>query len=249
VNGRAPVSVGCSDPSARNVVDYARHAATAGADLVMVWPPYYGPRTADGVRAFYEFVAERIDIGMAVYSTTLAELGFYLTPPMVEALLPIEHVCAVQDTSLSFSSFAAMVERVGDRLPVSTSLEETFLFGRIAFPGRLPDFLIGSSRPVFAQSQQHPHCGRFLEAALAGRHDEAARHVRTLVDIAHKLQGRYFARGFHHVALFKALAGATGMATGGVRPPLIWPDPAELDECLEVLREAGIILPSARHAG
>jgi dihydrodipicolinate synthase/N-acetylneuraminate lyase len=241
VAGRVPVVIGCSDPAARNVVAYARHAERAGADLVMVWPPYYGPRTEEGVRTFYEEVAARIDIGLIVYSTTLAELGFYLTPPMVEALLGIEHLVAVQDTSLSFSSFAGMVERVGDRIAVSTSLEETFLFGRIAFGTPMPDFLIGSSRPVFAQNATHPHCGRFIAAALAGDHQEAARHMRRLVEIAQKLQGRYFARGFHHVSLFKALAGAMGMETGRVRAPQGRPDPRELAECLEVLRGEGLL--------
>src|SRR6185369_16454930 len=42
--GKAPIVVGVSDTSARNVVDLARHAQAAGADAVMVWPPYYGPR-------------------------------------------------------------------------------------------------------------------------------------------------------------------------------------------------------------
>jgi dihydrodipicolinate synthase/N-acetylneuraminate lyase len=41
------------------------------------------------------------------------------------------------------------------------------------------------------------------------------------------------------VAIFKALAGAMRMATGGVRPPLGSPAPAELDECIAVLRQSG----------
>src|SRR3954467_10806157 len=84
VAGKVPVVVGVSDTSARNVVDLAKHAQAEGADAVMVWPPYYGPRTPHGVRAFYQYVAERIDIGMIAYSTTLAELGYYLSPEQVE---------------------------------------------------------------------------------------------------------------------------------------------------------------------
>ena len=100
--GRAPVVVGVSDTSARNVVALARHAEASGADLVMVWPPYYGVRTRAGVLAFYEYVAARIGIGMVVYSTTLSELGFYLTPDMADELAAIDHVCAVQNTTASF---------------------------------------------------------------------------------------------------------------------------------------------------
>ena len=165
VGGKAHVVVGVSDTSARTVVDLARHAQAAGADAVMVWPPFYGPRTPDGVRAFYEYVAERIDIGMIAYSTTLSELGYYLSPEQVEALLPIENFCAVQNTTADFPSYAAMMERVGDRICVTTSLEETMLFGKMTFAdGRTPDFLLGSSRPLFVQNAAQPRCGRFIEA-------------------------------------------------------------------------------------
>ncbi|HEY8611340.1 MAG TPA: dihydrodipicolinate synthase family protein [Roseomonas sp.] len=248
VGGHAPVVIGCSDPSAAQAVDFARHATSAGADLVMVWPPYYGPRSAAGVRDYYAYVAARIDIGMMVYSTTLSELGFYLAPDQVEALLSLRPVCAVQNTTLNLAQHAAMVERVGDRIAVATSLEEYHLHGQLAFPDRAARFMIGSSRPVFCQSAEHPHCGRFVEAAERGDWVEAARHVRTLSAIADRLQSRYFARGFHHVALFKALAGLGGMRTGGVRPGVAPCEPAELAECVAVLREVGL-LPSSTPEG
>lgn len=242
VAGRAPVVIGCSDPAAANVVQLARHAKAAGADLVMVWPPYYGPRNAAGVRGFYEHVAARIDIGMVVYSTTLSELGYYLAPDQVEALLHLPNVCAVQNTTLDVAAYARMMERVGDRIAVATSLEEYFLHGRLAYPDRAPRFMIGSSRPVLCQTPETPHCGRFLDAALRDDFTEAARHMRSLGAIASRLQSRYFAQGFHHVALFKTLAGLLGMNAGsGWRPALDPPDPRDVAECVAVLRQAGLL--------
>ena len=242
VGGKAHVVVGVSDTSARTVVDLARHAQAAGADAVMVWPPFYGPRTPDGVRSFYEYVAERIDIGMIAYSTTLSELGYYLSPEQVEALLPIENFCAVQNTTADFPSYAAMMERVGDRICVTTSLEETMLFGKMTFAdGRTPDFLLGSSRPLFVQNAAQPRCGRFIEAVQRKDYKAAAEEVRGIVAIAGKLQSRYFARGFHHIALSKELTRLFGMATGGTRPPLGAPTQAEFDECARILVEAGLV--------
>lgn len=241
VAGRVPVIIGCSDPSARNVIAFARHAERAGADLIMIWPPYYGPRTPAGVRAFYEQVADSIDIGMIVYSTTLAELGYHLTPDQVEGLLHLPQLCAVQDTTLNFASFAAMLERVGDRIAVSTSLEEYFLYGRMAFPDRAAEFMIGSSRPVLCQTAALPYCGAFLEAVQRRDFVEASALSRRVVAIADRLQSRYFARGFHHVALFKTISGLLGMETGGVRPPLSAPSEAEVSECRAVLKEVGLL--------
>ncbi len=241
VSGSAPVVVGVSDTSARNVVDLARHAQASGADAVMVWPPYYGPRTAEGVRAFYEYVAERIDIGLIAYSTTLSELGYYLTPDQVEALLPIEHLCAVQNTTLDFASYDAMMARVGGEICVTTSLEEYFLRGKTAFADRAPDFTLGSSRPLFVQNAAHPRCGRFMDAVRRKDYAAAEAETRAIMEIAAKLQSRYFARGFHHIALSKEITRLFGMATGGTRLPLGAPSKEELAECAAILVAAGLI--------
>ncbi len=242
VAGRVPVVVGVSDPSARNAIRLARHADRGGADAVMVWPPYYGPRTQEGVARFYREVGDGIDIGFLAYSTTLSELGFYLMPDTLAQLLEIEHLCGVQDTSSSFSNFAHMVERVGDVISVSTSLEETFLFGKLAFgDDRVPDFLIGSSRPLLVQSRSAPRCGTFIDAVLAGDHASAASVMRDIIRLAQALQGRYFAQGVHHVALTKTLAGLLGMKVHGFRAPLGPPSDVELQECVRTLTEAGLL--------
>ncbi len=248
--GKAPVVVGVSDPSARNVVELARHAQAAGAAAVMVWPPYYGPRTTDGVRAFYECVAAGIDIGFFAYSTTLAELGYHLDAAQVEALLGIEHLCGVQVTA-SPADFSAMIGRVGERICVTTSLEETLLQAHREFPARATRFTLGSSRPLLLQSAEHPHCGRFMDALIAGDLAAAEGHAQVIMALAQKLQSRYFARGFHHVALFKRVAGLMGLETHGLRPPLSEPEPQELAECVEVLQHAGLLAanPGAGHDG
>jgi 4-hydroxy-tetrahydrodipicolinate synthase len=240
VDGQKPVVVGVSDTCARTVVELARHAQHAGADAIMVWPPYYGPRSKEGVRAFYEYVAGRIEIGMFVYSTTLSELGFYLTPDMVESLLPLQWLCGVHSSTMNFASYASMMERVGNDIAVSTSLEEYFLFGKLSMPKRTPDFLMGCSRPLFVQSDDRPHCGRFIEAALSRDYVSAGAALREIVAIADKLQSRYFAQGFHHVALFKALSENLGLVGGDVRPPASAAAASELRECFDVMKAAGL---------
>lgn len=241
VRGRKPVVIGCSDPSAIKAVEYARHAAAAGAALVMIWPPFYGPRSAAGVKAYYDYIAERIDIGLILYSTTLSELGYYLAPPQVEALLGWRNICAVQNTTLNLAQYYAMMERVGEHICVATSLEEYHLQGQLAFPERAPGFLIGSSRPVFCQSTAKPHCSDFIAAVEARDFVAAAGHARRIMAIADDLQSQYFARGFHHVGVLKELAGMMGMRTGKVRPGIAPCEPTELAASIAVLREAGLV--------
>jgi len=241
VAGKAPVVVGISDNSARNAIALGRHAKAAGATAAMLWPPTYGPRTAEGVRAFFEEVAAGLDLPFFCYSTTLSELGYHLDAPQVERLLAIPHLAGVQVTTTDAALFDDMVARCGHRLAVTTSLEESLLYLHRRHPARAPTFTLGSSRPLFCQSAAQPHCGRYMDALLAGRLDEAEAHQKRIAAIAQKLQTRYFARGFHHVALFKRLAGRMGLETHGLRAPLSEPDAAELEECLAVLRDEGLL--------
>lgn len=239
--GKSPVVVGISDNSARVAIALGRHAKAAGATALMLWPPTYGPRTPEGVRAYLEEVAAGLELPFFTYSTTLSELGFHLDAPQVERLLAIPHLAGVQVTASEAALYDDMVARCGARIAVTTSLEEWILYLHRRHPAHAPAFTLGSSRPLFAQSASLPHCGRFMDALLAGRLDEAQVHQRTVAGLAQTLQMRYFARGFHHVALFKRLAGRMGLATHGLRAPLAEPDPAELEECLAVLRGAGLL--------
>lgn len=240
VNGRVPVVVGVSDTATQNVIRLARHAKAAGATAVMIWPPYYGPRNPPGVRAFYEECAAGIDIPFFAYSTTLSELGYHLDAQQVEQLLLLPGLCGVQVTARP-EDYAEMLDRVGDRILVTTSLEETLLHGHRHFPDRAVSFTLGSSRPLLVQNATHPHCGRFMDALLAGDMQEAARHQALIAELARDLQKKYFDRGFHHVALFKRVAGLLGLETHGLRPPLSEPTPSELAECVSVLKEAGLL--------
>jgi 4-hydroxy-tetrahydrodipicolinate synthase len=240
VDARVPVVVGVSGTATADVIRLARHAGAAGATAAMIWPPYYGPRDPRGVRAFYATIAAAIDLPFFVYSTTLAELGYHLDAAQVAALLDLPGLCGVQVTA-GAQHYLEMLERVGDRLLVTTSLEETLLHGHRACPQRAVRFTLGSSRPLLLQTAAHPHCGRFMAALLAGDLEAAGRHQAVIATLARDLQSRYFERGFHHVALFKRVAGLLGLETHGLRPPLSEPDPAELAECLAVLRQAGLL--------
>ena len=237
-----PALVGTSHTSLRDVLDLAKHAQAAGADLIMVWPPYYGPRTEDGVRAFYEYVAERVDIGICVYSTTLAELGYFLTPELVARLAAIDNICAVKEASLNLNGYSAMMERVGHLLPVSCPLEEYHLYGLMTFgPKIVPNFLLGSSRPLYMQNQEHPYCAEFFQAVERGDFGGARESLRFILKISQRLHGRYLTKGGHNVALTKYITGLFGMAAGPVRPPLSAPPQEEIDEAIAVLTDAKLL--------
>jgi 4-hydroxy-tetrahydrodipicolinate synthase len=242
VGGRVPVVVGTSHTSLKDALELTQHAEKAGADLAMIWPPYFGPRTEDGVFSFFAAIADRVDIGLCTYSSSLTEIGFEMSPEFVARVAEIPNMCAVKEASLSVDGYLRTVELVGKQLAVSSPLEEYWFIGMTALGGvNVPPFLLGSSRPLYMETPEHPHLADFLAAVHSGNLARAREILSLILHLADRLHNRYLKDGGHHVALTKYLSGLFGMAAGPVRAPLGAPTEHEKHEAREVLTAAGLL--------
>ncbi|UOM36562.1 dihydrodipicolinate synthase family protein [Acuticoccus sp. I52.16.1] len=242
-NGRVPTIVNVSHTSYKDTIDLAKHAQSCGADLVMVWPPYYGPRNDDGILGYYKKVADSLDIGLCAYSATFAELGFYITPELMAKIAEIETVVAVKEASFSLDRFSAMMQTAGHLVEVSAPLEEYYFFGKTAFPEVTPKFIIGSSRPIYMQTAEKPNCAEFWAAIESDDMDAARKSLDKILRVANELHSKYLAKGTHHATLMKYITSLYGFAAGPVRPPLTMPTEAEKENARNVLAANGL-LPS-----
>ena len=68
VDGRVPVLCGVAQSQLSTAVAEVEAAAQAGADAVLVAPPFYYPTDQAGVAAFYRAVAERSTLPVLVYN-------------------------------------------------------------------------------------------------------------------------------------------------------------------------------------
>lgn len=239
--GRMPVIVNITHTSIKDSIDLAKHAQASGADLIMCWPPYYGPRNDDGVLAFYKQLAEAVDIGIASYTTTLHELGFYIRPELMARIAEIDTVVAAKEASLSLDKYSAMALAVGDKIQVSAPLEEYYFFGKNAFPDLTPNFIIGSSRPLYMQTRETPNCANFFDAIEKGDVATAAKSLTKILRVSNELHSRYLAKGVHHLTLMKYISTLFGFAGGPVRPPLTPPTEEEKAHAISVLRDNGLL--------
>src|SRR6056300_369644 len=65
--GRVPVIAGAGSNSTAEAVRLAEHAATAGADAVLIVSPYYNKPTQAGLHAHFAAVAAAVDVPVIVY--------------------------------------------------------------------------------------------------------------------------------------------------------------------------------------
>lgn len=66
IGGRVPYAVTVAEPSAEGQIEFARSAAAAGADWVILQPPPVSGTTASDVIRFFGRVADAIDVTVAV---------------------------------------------------------------------------------------------------------------------------------------------------------------------------------------
>lgn len=95
VAGRAPVIVTCSHFSTQIAVDRARRAASAGARMLMLMPPYHGAtlRSSEaGVREQFERVAEAVSIPIMVQDAPLSGVSLSV-PFLVDLARAVPQVC------------------------------------------------------------------------------------------------------------------------------------------------------------
>lgn len=240
-NGRGQSVVNITHTSIKDSIDLAKHAQANGADMIMCWPPYYGPRNDQGVLDFYKRLADSVDIAIATYTTTLHELGFYISPDLMDKIAEIETVAAAKEASLSLDKYSAMALAVGDRIQVSAPLEEYYFFGKTAMPHLTPRFLIGSSRPLYMQTAARPNCQEFFDAIDGGDVATAGEKLTAILRVANELHSRYLAKGVHHLTLMKYISTLYGFAGGPVRAPLVQPTEEEKAHARAVLAANGLL--------
>jgi 2-keto-3-deoxy-L-arabinonate dehydratase len=128
VAGRIPVVVTTSHYSARIAAERSRRAQQAGADLVMLMPPFFGATLsvdAAAVAAYFRTVAEAIDIPIMIQDAPMSSTRLSATQ-LAELARDIPHV---QYVKVEMPGTAAKLREVialaGDALPGPFDGEES----------------------------------------------------------------------------------------------------------------------------
>lgn len=212
---RVPVVGGTGGPIG-HAVRCARHAADAGADGLLVLPPYLVGSPQDGLVAYVEAVAAATDLPLVVYHRANAQF----TPASIARLLADPRVVGVKD---GVGDLAVLQQFM--LAAANAGQDETVFFNGL-LTAELTQAAYGAigvpfySSAVFAMA---PDIATAFLQALRGGDDE---RCRLLLDEFYVplVQLRDETPGFA-VALIKAGVRLDGLAVGGVRPPLVDPSP------------------------
>jgi 5-dehydro-4-deoxyglucarate dehydratase len=227
--GRMPVVAGAGFNAALGT-ETAQGVEKAGADCLLILPPYYANAPEQGLFDYYEAVARACALPVMIYSREWA----VFSPDMVARLADrLPSLLAWKDGQGDARKYQRIMSFVGDRL---------------AWLGGIGDdcvpayFAIGVQAYTSSISNIAPKVS--LELADAGLARDFARLDQLMRRYVHPLYAiRDRVRGYE-VAVMKTAMELLGMPAGPVRPPLTNCRPQDVEDIrklLEVYREVEVI--------
>jgi len=207
IGGRIPVIVGSMNAYTPTAVRYAREAEEAGADGLMIAPPYYYTPTEDEIYKYYGSICDAVSIPIMLYNnpyTTNVDMPASLVARLTRAF---ENVRYIKEASMDVGRVYDIVEQTDGVMNVFAGerIVESFLLGAVGYVNPYGNYIPRAS-------------SRIWDYLVEGRID-AARSIQRLIDkIDHIIAEGHPTYG--HQCYSKALAAAAGAPVGDVRRPL-----------------------------
>jgi len=157
VQGRVPVIIGILSPDTRHVCELARDARRAGADAVLVLPPYYVTPSLKAVCEHFRRVASEGELAVVVYNNP-ARTNVHLDTSALIKLCEVDNVVAVKDCDRNTSSLSEKILETRGRIEILSG-EDDLAFvtlmlgskgGMWATPNLFPDLFVTMYDSVLA---------------------------------------------------------------------------------------------------
>ncbi|WP_182084328.1 5-dehydro-4-deoxyglucarate dehydratase [Aureimonas sp. ME7] len=213
-NGRVPVIAGCGYGTAL-AIEIAQAAEMAGADGLLLLPPYLIGSKQEGLVAHVEAVCRSVGIGVIVYNRANAVLDENSLAQLCERC---PNLVGFKDGVGDLELMARVASKLGDRLTYIGGLPtaETFAMPYLEMGVTTYSSAIFNFMPEWAL--------HFYKAVRARDRDFVARELKEFVlpYIALRDRGKGYA-----VSIVKAGVDAVGRRGGPVRTPLTELTPSE----------------------
>jgi 5-dehydro-4-deoxyglucarate dehydratase len=219
VEDRVPVIAGVGF-GLRLAIEMAQTAEKAGADGVLVFPPYYPQAEDDGLFEYYRVIGASTRLGMLIYSRDWAKFS----PAMVERLASIPTLIGWKDGQGDIRQLQSIMNRVGDRLHWIGGAGDDMVAAYYSIGIRTFSSSIATVAPQLSL--------KLHELADAGDREALTELLNESVIPLYALRAR---RKGYEVSAMKAMMDMVGLNGGPVRPPLVNVTPEEEDELRTIL--------------
>jgi len=204
-----------SDQNLDTVLELARHAQAIGGDYIVVHSPllHFGHDVESTVYDYYRHIAERVDIGIALWSHP--DAGYLMSPELCARLADLPNIVAIK-YSVPREMYVRLTRMAGDRLIVSTASEVEWFDNIVELGWQV---YLCSTPPYLMQTKHDRRMKEYTELAMRGE-VEKARKIRDSLEPVRQALRRTRPAGTPQ-AQQKYWQELLGQVGGPVRRPLL----------------------------
>ena len=203
-------------------VELAKQAQDAGADGILMFPPYYPNADFEGLLRYYGAIGSAVDLGLFLYSRDTVNL----TPPQVFRLAQeIPNLIALKEGQGDIRNYQRVMERCGNRLHWIGGIGDDMVPGYYSIGIRTYTSSIATIAPRLSL-QLHERASMLDNPSLS-------RLMRNYVLPLYAMRSR---RKGYEVSIMKKAMEILGKPAGPVRPPLPEVRPEEVKELEGLMR-------------
>ena len=211
--------------SVAGAVETARAAEKAGADAVLLLPPYLITPDQEGLAAYAAYVCRRVGIGVIVYSR---DNGIFAPETVAKLAAAHANLVGLKDGTGNLDVLRRVKAELGDRLVLINGVPTAEMAAHDCFALGIRAY----SSAVFSFS---PPIAQAYFDALAARSPRADEIMREFYEPLVAIRAR---RPGYAVSIIKAGLRVTGKSAGPVRPPLVDLRQGEEDELKRLIASA-----------
>jgi 4-hydroxy-tetrahydrodipicolinate synthase len=225
-----PVVAGIAGLSTAECVSLAQKSRDAGADGLMVLPPYVYKGDWRETEAHFSAVISATKLSCMLYNNPIA-YGTDVTAEQIEHLGRHANLHAVKESSGDVRRVTAVRERLGDRLQLFAGMDDMILE---AIPMGAQGWIAGLVNAFPAESV------RIVETGLAGKWGDARRVYEWFLPLLRLDTVPKF------VQLIKLVQQEVGRGSETVRPPRLTLTGEERERTIALIRERVASRPSLK---
>ena len=223
--GRIPVIAGTGSNETYYAAELSQQAEKAGADALLIVTPYYNKTTQAGLVAHYNYIADRVNIPIILYSVP-SRTGLNIAPETCKELSKHKNIVAIKEASGDISQVAKIAALCGDDLQIYSGNDDQIV----------PIMSLGAKGVIsvlanVCPKEAHDICQEYLDGNVAKATALQLEYLELINNLFCEV----------NPTPVEEAMNIMGFQVGECRLPLVKPSEANCKKIADSLRKVGVI--------
>ncbi len=227
VGGQVPVIAGVSSPSTSGILSQVRDSVKAGADAVLITPPYYFKPNERELEEHYSTVARESGLPIILYNVPKF-VGYNLPLSLIRELVhEFDNIVGIKESSGLLWRISELIREVGDRISILAGTGDMLL----------PTLMLGGDGGIVGVAIFAPE----LAVDLYNSFKKGDLRKASKIQLTLTMLNEVIVKGLNQLSASKEALKMRGLPAGYPRRPSLPLTVEETKKVREALTEAGLI--------